>query len=223
VICRYPNQFITLFFTSSCVRSRDNLLLKALVMSKPTLTSHSCWLAFMCVLRLQNLWVNQSYFELCERNICQQTIMKDCPELIPFPGGSLLYGQAFYVYAKDSISCGANMLPRPKFVCFKHKPCNAYLINISGFMFADAECYNLKDLSIVIFPGRSSWLSQYVTPLLVFILKCHSSINDDSVIRNRSTLYPCQNSSKFISSYRVKDGIKDCFYDDDESTIKGGT
>ncbi|UJR34641.1 hypothetical protein I4U23_027418 [Adineta vaga] len=48
---------------------------------------------------------------------------------------------------------------------------------------------------------------------------CTPSVNEYSTFCNMSTMYQCFGSSKCISIYRLNDGIRDCYHEDDEKFI----
>ncbi|CAF1688232.1 unnamed protein product, partial [Adineta ricciae] len=49
---------------------------------------------------------------------------------------------------------------------------------------------------------------------------CHTRYNDPVDYSQYSSLYQCQNTSKYISKHRIVDGINDCYLKDDEQNYE---
>lgn len=144
--CAESNRGKVFHLTSSCVKTRDDLVLKALVLNKPSKLLYSCWMAFMCILRLTQSATNQPCSAYCGGSPCKNIVNNDCPDMLTFPDTGALFGQHFYAYKKEAIQYSATFIPRPNYVCFLHEICSAYPQNKSAFSFNNATCYNASDL-----------------------------------------------------------------------------
>ncbi|CAF3113962.1 unnamed protein product [Rotaria sp. Silwood2] len=216
VVCMINSQYFYSPFTSSCVKQRSELLLKAMFLHKPNSMSHLCWLAFMCVLHMQDNWIADECFPLCKNRACSGIIESTCPDMFYLPPIPILFNQVYFAYTNKNVEFSIFSSAIPHYICFNGQLCSQYFVKYESIMFNNTICYRPKDLGLYFRQERATWVHLYVTPLFKLLHTCYEMVDNSSALCNRSTMYQCINSSKCISRNRLNDGIIDCFYHDDE-------
>jgi hypothetical protein len=206
------------YLTSSCVKERELLLLKAIFSKKAKSIPENCWTAFKCLTNMpfedDPMCLNFSQDEQC-KNIIQQT----CPDILNIPDVPILFGHIYFAYTKNDsklLNSWSNLFP---YVCYNNTQCDGLFESNIFLSFNNITCIRPEDLDTARIIEKKSWIDAYLIPTYKRFWKCNSIINNASILCNRSNIYQCINSSKCISIYRLNDGIQDCYYNDDEEQL----
>ena len=199
--------------TSSCVRQRESQLMEAMFFGKPDFISTECWSAFLCIIYIPHLWINQKC-DYCDTQ-CHQIIQKFCPDMLFLPTVPVLFGHVYFAYTKS----GLYFKPSPQYVCFNHQLCSEFHTSQPLLLFNNVTCHRPIDKPFFFTSIMGSFITKFLRPTYNFFLQCNAIINNSSGLCNNSTMYQCTKSSKCISKYRLKDGVQDCYYNDDEESI----
>ena len=145
VKCTNPYFPISNVLTSSCVKDRNALLLRAMFTDKPSIVREDCWSAIMCSISIPLTWQNESCMDFCLGAVCRRIMEETCPERLLVPHVPILFGHVHFLLEKDNIATIRNRW-RPRHVCFNHTLCGPFGINVSVQMNNNITCYHYQDL-----------------------------------------------------------------------------
>ena len=175
--------------------------------------SSSCWMMMMCLTKISNS-INEMSCEqlLTSSNI--NAILQTCGELIQFPTVPILFGHIRFLYRlKDRLDLNINLIILPDYICYNPRLCDF----LPGtYFFREYSCRRKDEFDIDWSLKVDSWVS-LITLIDRYFRRCSIRYNIDE---NFSSLYHCQNSSKWISKHRIVDHISDCYLNDDEQELK---
>lgn len=144
----------------------------------------------------------------CEErvNAYLNIINEQCPTLFQFPDHPVLFDHVYLLFSNDISSV------MPVYICYNEHKC-PFLVDSENIYFKNSTCrplhrWNLKDY----YP---KW-THFVHDLEKIFSTCSLFANSMSYSCH-PLLYHCLNSSKCISKHRLMDGIRDCYYNDDET------
>ncbi|CAF1464938.1 unnamed protein product, partial [Adineta steineri] len=209
-----------IYFTTSCVSNRNNLILEDMFLNKPNSTSDECWLAFRCQFNIPH-YADPICGNMCSKNgICQEIINNTCPDILFIPNAPLFFGHIYFAYTKeDAVQVPGTIFP-PPYVCYNDQLCGGFYTNAALLTYNNLTCRRPEDFPFSYSTiGRNDWLKAYVKPLYTKLYKCNTIIHNISIVCNNSIMYQCINSSKCISKERIADDFIDCDYGDDEDPI----
>ncbi|CAF1467257.1 unnamed protein product, partial [Adineta steineri] len=206
-----------MYFTTSRVLSRNDLILEDMFLNKPNSTSDECWLAYRCQFSIPR-YDGPLCGNMCSKNgICQEIINKTCPDILFIPNAPLLFGHIHFAYTKEDAVQAPGIIFPPPYVCYNDQLCDGFYTNRTLLTFKNLTCRRPGDFPFKFPPlGRNDWLKAYVKPLYKELYKCNTIIHNISAVCDNSMMYRCINSSKCISKDRIDDDFIDCDYGDDE-------
>jgi len=205
--------------SSSCVGERGKLMIKEMNSIDPNLMNDKCWFSFLCVIHFQQKVNNTECYIFCLNNLCQQFIKENCPDLISLPALGLMFGHVYFVYIKERLDYMTWMPVLPDYVCYNDKLCTEMLSTITLHSLNNSTCRRFEELPYDL-TKQIIFFDSIIVHVKNIFQTCTSILNDySSSYCNISTMYQCFNSSKCISVYRLNDGIRDCYYNDDEEFI----
>lgn len=107
----------------------------------------------------------------------------------------------------------------PDYVCYKANLCESeVLLSLTQYTTIDLFNNNSTCISTTQMPNHNRPDAWHHIVRQVYSLFHQCAIPRQPLwIKNLSNVYSCKNSSKMISQHRLKDMVKDCLYDDDES------
>ena len=143
---------------------------------------------------------------------CEPLIQHCFSEWLVFPENPTMWGffQLFYLTNRSVDEFTKNI--QPDFVCFDENKCPSLLHDIVQIELIDGlTCFQTSTLTSTDVMEDFNVLESYFS---MYVSKCWRSSNELSC-NNRFDFF-CENSSKCISSRRVRDGFQDCFHDEDE-------
>ncbi|UJR29387.1 hypothetical protein I4U23_010599 [Adineta vaga] len=183
---------------SMCKNGRDNLLIE-----------NDCARAMACLMRLHD-----RIREWCDDYCMLGDCVKDkCPSLYQFPSNPILFGHVRFLFMNDGNQSDPDDLPLPVYVCYNEELCEDFLtdaIYING-----SACQHFNVLGLDEIDSDEFWdtLVSYVKDRFRVCLV----MSNETYYINYTTMYHCENSTKFISKHRLVDGIQDCPLHDDET------
>ncbi|CAF4304670.1 unnamed protein product, partial [Adineta steineri] len=176
--------------------------------------SYKCWISIVCLTKI----IDKIENILCDQFIQSSKIieqLKSCKFPLQFPVIPVLYGHVKFLYDLKEIDNINITLPlKPDYVCYDEQLCD-FLTPI--FRHGTLTCRSGDQMNLTMNVELTSWKSiiDSIKPYFNGCITQHYHIIDS---RN-SSLYHCKNSSKYISKYRIVDGISDCFLKDDEQAL----
>ncbi|CAF1398188.1 unnamed protein product [Adineta ricciae] len=200
--------------TSSCVNKRKPLPMNTIFSIRDNSTSDDCWFAIRCMfdrLYSKELFCQKVYAERTHRN----TLLDTCPEILFVPNYPILFGDTYIIMYKNQLK----ELSNDSFL-------SPYIFSNSSFRY-DSSLNILSEIHFKSNPFEistgntdSELIIQYYQYLddVYGNLKRHRLYLDCASINcNRSHIYQCTNSSKYILLHRLFDINVDCPHKDDEN------
>jgi hypothetical protein len=204
--------------TSSCVEERSRLIGQAMFPNRSMLLPESCWLAFKCILHMP-IPRDPICLNLCSNGACDEIIRKTCPDMLFIPPTPVLFGHVYSAYEKNESRYSTYLPLLPQYICYNNQLCGKFFKDKTSLSFNNSTCYRRTDFPIsFINSGRSNWADTFLLPTSRLFSACDSFVNGKATYCNRTTMYQCINVTKCVSIYRLRDGVIDCFYGDDEDS-----
>lgn len=154
----------------------------------------------------------------CERYSSVQSHLKliegNCPEQFQLSSHPLFFGHVRFIYRADQLIVRDQLL-LPNFICYDRTLCDfpdaTSVYPIDGF-----TCRKPLEMRSI---GNASITHDFFQEIYRVFSACSSSRNFSMRNRTdieRTRLYRCQNTWKYISKHRLVDGVRDCHEGDDE-------
>ncbi|CAF1674597.1 unnamed protein product, partial [Adineta ricciae] len=105
-----------------------------------------------------------------------------------------------------------NAVLLPDFICYDRRLCDFLS---STFSYKSHGCRKVDQMGLKSNTEYLTWKS-IIDAIKPSFYGCHTRFNDPVDYSQYSSLYQCQNTSKYISKHRIVDGINDCYLKDDE-------
>jgi len=199
-------------FTRSCVTSRNNAIVQSIYSNRNYYPSEHCWLAY------KHVWGLTNSIKFCEQDTCEEIIDDECPEILYFPSTTGV-PDIYFGYEKDELlSLNLNLLyPSDFYVCSNKTYYNQAFSYLDRFLLPnDMECFHFLDFCYL--GMDTTYDLEYCFKLLVHELhRFYTISNYNAEVYNRKNMYRCEDSEKYISFYRLHNGVCDCPDEDDES------
>jgi hypothetical protein len=178
-----------------------------------------CWSALKCKFNVLNSELSFCY-NFCEENPCVKIIKDTCPDMLYFPNVPVLFGHIYLAFKKNNNSTMEDI--GLLYICFNNSLYDSFFNMTTELLFNNTRCFLHNTIS---YPSTwwDLWAKTYNTSLQILynqLKKYQLIFNYNSTICNRSNMYQCLNSSKYISIHRLMDGINDCPYMDDETMFE---
>ena len=202
------------FLSHACLEQRRMLLSQAIFSIKPYSISDECWTALKCMMCMP-IKASSVYFMTCGDTAKEEIINKTCPDIIYIPAFPIIDGHVYLVYDKNNAQYNLRSSYAPKYACSDDQLFHVVDDNQTFILF-NKTC-RLYNNSRKLFDARvDGWLNLCVGGLYSWIKLNTVPIYNNFQLMNNSILYKCLNWPKYISKRRIFDGIKDCYYEDDE-------
>ncbi|UJR18115.1 hypothetical protein I4U23_005015 [Adineta vaga] len=194
----------TLFTFASCANGRHFLEFEILYsFDQNNALSFNCWLLLYCATAFDRQF--DQCKTICKSYECSYNLSEQCHSTyIFFPQTAILHNHIRFAYATNE-TIRRKRYQRallPHFVCYEFQRCPFLIptLFINGL-----PCQRTLELNI----KQYYEIDQYF----------RACINEYKT--KKSTLIQCSNTGKFISKYRLLDGIIDCYNATDENGIDG--
>jgi len=146
-------------------------------------------------------------------------IQNQCPEMFYFPNIPILFGDIYFAYKRNDFQYDTTVQTTPFYICCNPSFYEKYFSNYASIIFKNTLCIHSEAIiSEFLFqsPSLAHLHRLTINELYARFSKHHLIFNYTIDICNRSSMYPCMNSSKCISIYRQMNIYTDCPYMDDE-------
>ncbi|CAF0799616.1 unnamed protein product [Adineta steineri] len=177
--------------------------------------SYECWISMVCLTKIMDKIENTS----CDQFIQSSKIidqLKSCKFPLQFPVNPVLYGHVTFLYhPKEIDNIDVTLSLKPDYICYDEQLCDFLT---PTFRNETLTCRSGNQTGLIMNAELTSWKSiiDSIKPYFDGCITQHYHIIDS----HHSSLYHCKNSSKYISKYRIVDGIPDCFLKDDEHAFE---
>ncbi|CAF0830945.1 unnamed protein product [Adineta steineri] len=177
--------------------------------------SYNCWISIVCLTKIIDKIENISCDEFIQSSeIIEQ--LKSCKFPLQFPIIPVLYGHIKFLYDPKEIDNINITLPlKPDYICYDEQLCDFLT---PTYRHGTLTCRSGDQMNLTMNAELTTWKSiiDSIKPYFDGCITQHYHIIDF----HHSPLYHCKNSSKYISKYRIVDGIPDCFLKDDEQAFE---
>ncbi|CAF0940498.1 unnamed protein product [Adineta steineri] len=200
----------------ACYNGRHILLIESMT-AKGNLTDE-CWIAMICLTKLAEQ-IHGSSCKIWLMNASVYEFLEQCDSFFQFPTIPVHSGYIRFFYEEPYLRQKIHEFLPPDYLCYNQQLCDFIK---SDLIRENLTCINMSKLMLNPDIEIGSWnelmwlIEQVFRPCLISHVVPHNKIKK---YLNHSLLYNCRNSSKFISVHRIKDGIQDCFQDDDEKYL----
>ncbi|CAF1318013.1 unnamed protein product [Adineta steineri] len=197
---------------SQCKNNRHLALSQSL--STQGNLSYECWISMVCLTKIIDKIENIS----CDQFIQSSEIieqLKSCKFPLQFPVIPVLYGHVKFIYHPKQIdNINGTLSLKPDYICYDEQLCDFLT---PTFRYETLTCRSGDQMNLTMNAKLTTWKSiiDSIKPYFDGCITQHYHIIDSP----HSSLYHCMNSSKYISKYRILDGISDCFLKDDEQAL----
>ncbi|UJR07367.1 hypothetical protein I4U23_011653 [Adineta vaga] len=197
-----------------CINNRHLTLFQSI--SEQKNLSYSCWIVMVCLSKIIDQIENIS----CDHFMQSSQIIEDfqnCDFPLKFPDIPVLFGHVRFLYFRKTIdNFNRTFVLKPDYVCYDEQLCDFLK---PTFPHKGLTCRYGNETGLDSNVKLTTWKS-LIDSIKPYFIGCktqhHQSINSS----HYSSLYHCKNSSKYISKYRLVDGIYDCFLKDDEQAFE---
>ncbi|CAF1117233.1 unnamed protein product [Adineta steineri] len=176
--------------------------------------SYNCWISIVCLTKIMDKIENISCDEFIQSSeIIEQ--LKSCKFPLQFPVIPVLYGHVTFLYhLKEIDNINVTLSLKPDYICYDEQLCDFLT---PTYRHETLTCRSGDQMNLTINAELTTWKSliDSIKPYFDGCITEHYHIIESY----HSSLYHCKNSSKYISKYRILDGISDCFLKDDEQAL----
>jgi hypothetical protein len=197
-----------------CHNGRHVLLIDSMT-AQGNLT-YECWVAMICFTGLAKE-ANENLCEIWPTN--ESTVYKalqQCSSFFQFPIIPVYSDHVRFFYKDPHSRSSETGVLLPDYVCYDGKLCD---FKISSFVHENLT-YVEKPESILILDITESLWAELMLSAEQYFRSCsisHVILDTKKKYSDYSSLYSCQNSSKFISKHRIMDTMQDCYEGDNEN------
>ncbi|CAF2667080.1 unnamed protein product [Rotaria sp. Silwood2] len=197
---------------TDCHNGRHDLLID--LMTTKSNLKDECWIAMVCLTKLRKQ-VNGTSCETWLMNNSTYELLKQCDPFFQFPTIPVYSGHVRFFYENVYLRPISDDSFLPDYVCYDQQLCHWITPQL---VHENLTC--LQDHKSTLYWGtpQSYWtfimgaIEYYFDSCLIPSFIFHNKTN----YSNHPSLYNCQNSTKWISKYRILDEIQDCYNNDDE-------
>ncbi|CAF3346667.1 unnamed protein product [Rotaria socialis] len=192
-----------------CQNGRHILLAQSL--SVQGYLPYDCWIAVGCLSKV----TDQVNGVSCEQFVNLSQVLpglETCEYPVQFPTIPVLLGHVrFLYYPKQIFNISVKLALIPDYVCYDEQLCDFLR---PTFYHGNLTCRHRYEMGLKSDVELKDWKS------IIDLIKPHFrgciTLHYHNITSHYSSLYACKNSSKYISKYRLIDGISDCALNDDE-------
>ena len=201
--------------TSSCAYEREKLLLQAIFSVKPDSLLNECWTALKCI---NTIFIADSFSQrmLCYHVDVFNMIRLTCPYIIYTSAVPILFGHIYFVYLNFNLDYNPYSRYYSTYIYYDHRKLQL-VDDTNEMLLSDNRTYRLYINSKFSYDHpHVDVFRTYIQPLRRWLHTSTFYISNNSIYCNQSHMYQCRNSLKCISQTRLLDGIRDCYWNDDE-------
>ncbi|CAF3843808.1 unnamed protein product [Adineta steineri] len=177
--------------------------------------SYPCWIVMVCLSKITNKIENVT----CDQFMQSSEIIeefKNCTFPLEFPVIPVLFGHVRFLYDRKEIdNINTTSALKPDYVCYDKHLCDFLT---PTFYHKNFACRYGNQTGLDLNVELVTWKS-IIDSVKPYFIGCITQ-RYQNISSRYSSLYHCQNSSKYISKYRIVDGIPDCFLKDDEHAFE---
>ena len=166
---------------------------------------NQCWKIMICLTGFDYLYSNIK----CSYDKIEQNIKQYCSNEYYFPPNSVVYSYVYLQYDKMNRLDWFNYTG-PDYICYSKEYCQKNLSVGPTIFKNNLTCFYVNQTTF-------SWTNFHEYIIYVFN-PCYSNFSTSLIFINDKMLYKCNLSEQSLSIYRVKDRIKDCYYNEDEDS-----
>ncbi|CAF3944340.1 unnamed protein product, partial [Adineta steineri] len=177
--------------------------------------SYSCWIAMVCLSKIMNKIENVTCDQLMQSSEIIEDF-KNCTFPVEFPVIPVLFGHIRFLYdPKEIDNINTTLVLKPDYVCYDEQLCDSltHTFNHNNF-----TCRYGNETGLDSNVELTTWKS-IIDSVKPYFIGCITQ-RYQNIDVHYSSLYQCKNSSKYISKYRIVNGIHDCFLNDDEEAFE---
>ncbi|UJR18331.1 hypothetical protein I4U23_005233 [Adineta vaga] len=194
-----------------CDNNRHLTLIQSISVQKNL--SYSCWIGLVCLSKIMNEIDNISCDYLIESSkIIEQ--FQNCDFPLEFPVVPVLFGHVRFLYHPKIIN--RTLALKPDYICYDERLCDFLQ---PTFRYKNLTCQYANQTDLGLYDELFTWKS-IIDTIKPYFIGCITKHYENISSTYYSSLYQCKNSSKYISKYRILDGISDCFLKDDEQEFE---
>ncbi|CAF0903799.1 unnamed protein product [Adineta steineri] len=177
--------------------------------------SYSCWIVMICLSKIVTKIENIT----CDQFMQSSAIIeefKNCTFPLEFLVIPVLFGHVRFLYGpKDIDNINITLALKPDYVCYDEQLCDFLT---PTFHHKNLTCLHGNQTGLDSNIESTTWKS-IIDSVKPYFIGCVTQ-RYQNISSHYSSLYHCKNSSKYISKYRIVDGIPDCFLKDDEQAFE---
>ncbi|CAF3991367.1 unnamed protein product, partial [Adineta steineri] len=178
--------------------------------------SNSCWIVMICLSKIMNKIENVT----CDQLLMQSSEIieefKNCTFPLEFPVIPVLFGHVRFLYDPEEIdNINITLALKPDYICYDEQLCDFLT---PTFQHKNHACRYGSQTGLDLNVELTTWKS-IIDSIKPYFIGCITQ-RYQNISSHYSSLYHCKNSSKYISKYRLVDGIPDCFLKDDEQAFQ---
>jgi hypothetical protein len=191
-----------------CHNGRHLLLIESMIV-QGNLTDE-CWIAMVCLIGFVDR-INGNSCEIWLINNSAFEFLKQCDPFFQFPTIPVHSAHIRFYYKDLHLRQNLDEVLLPDYICYDQQLCDFIKPNLVR---EDLTCIN-RSKSVLDLIEMMGVIEQYFRPCLISHVISHNKSKNHT--NDYSSLYKCQNSSKYISKHRLMDGNRDCSQEDDEN------
>ncbi|CAF4081076.1 unnamed protein product, partial [Adineta steineri] len=177
--------------------------------------SYSCWIVMVCLSKITNKIENVTCDQLMQSSEIIEAF-KNCTFPLEFPVTPVLFGHVRFLYdPKEIDNINITLALTPDYVCYDEQLCDFLT---PAFRHKNFACRYGNQTGLDLNVELNTWKS-IIDSVKPYFTGCITQ-RSQNISSHYSSLYHCKNSSKYISKYRIVDGIPDCFLKDDEQAFE---
>jgi hypothetical protein len=163
---------------------------------------------------------SQINLKICDETLVNKIINETCPDIIYIPAVPVLLGHIYVAYDKNALINYAHALqPDPTYFCYDEQLLYVPDDQNKKLLLNNNTCRFYEASKHPVVRAESRWFYRHIVPLLIWLRRNSTSIDKNSEFFDKSKMYKCRNSSKYIPKNRLFDGVIDCKYKDDERRL----
>ncbi|CAF0942894.1 unnamed protein product [Adineta steineri] len=177
--------------------------------------SYSCWIVMICLSKIMNKIENVTCNQFMQSSEIIEEF-KNCTFPLEFPVNPVLFGHVRFLYdPKEIDNINTTLALKPDYVCYDEQLCDFLT---PTFYHKNLTCLHGNQTGLDLNVELTTWKS-IIDSVKSYFIGCITE-RYQNISTHYSSLYHCKNSSKYISKYRIVDGIPDCFLKDDEQAFE---
>ena len=160
--------------------------------------------------------IKEIHGNLCETLILNiDQYLKYCDSMFQFPLVPVHLGHIHFLYENITLKSNSSLLIIPDYICYNKQLCDCI---IPSYFYKNFSCLYSNEFDLIESITGNVWIDMILSIDSYFrcCLTFDEYLNNKIQYENSSSLYQCQNSSKFISKHRIMDENIDCRMKDDE-------